>query len=63
MTAWSWLDFQNHIRDRPMMILITKSKNVLIMRIVLSYQHISQKWASELNTFNLNYLLPYINNH
>lgn len=42
---------------------LAESKNASIVRKILGYQHIPQKWAAELNTFNLNYLFPYINFH
>ena len=42
---------------------LAESVNASIIRKTLSYQYIPQKWAAELNTFNLNYLFPYINFH
>ncbi len=42
---------------------LAESKNASVVRKILGYQHIPQKWATELNVFNLNYLFPYINFH
>jgi len=42
---------------------LAESKNASIVRKILGYQHIPQKWAVELNAFNLNYVFPYINFH
>ncbi len=40
-----------------------EGKNAAIVRKVFGYQHIPQKWAKEMNQFNLEYLYPYINFH
>ncbi len=42
---------------------LAESKNASIVRKVLGYQHIPQKWAAELNEFNLKFVFPYINFH
>lgn len=42
---------------------LAESKNASVVRKILGYQHIPQKWASKLNEFNLNVLYPYINFH
>jgi len=42
---------------------LAESKNASVVRKIFGYQHIPQKWASELNAFNLKYLFPYINFH
>ncbi len=42
---------------------LAESKNASIVRKTFGYQHISQKWAPEINEFNRKYLNPYINYH
>jgi transposase InsO family protein len=42
---------------------LAESKNASIVRKQFGYQHIAQKWASEINEFNIQYLYPYINYH
>lgn len=42
---------------------LAESKNGSIIRKHLGYMHIPQKWASKLNSFNKEYLNPYINFH
>jgi len=42
---------------------LAESKNASIVRKILGYQHIPQKWATELNEFNLKFVYPYINFH
>ena len=42
---------------------LAESKNASIVRKQFGYQHIPQKWAPLMNTFNLKYLYPYINYH
>lgn len=42
---------------------LAESKNASIVRKTLGYHHIPQKWAPELNEFNLTFLFPYINFH
>jgi len=42
---------------------LAESKNASIVRKMLGYQHIPQKWATELNEFNLKFIFPYINFH
>lgn len=42
---------------------LAESKNASVVRKILGYQHIPQKWAPELNEFNLDYVYPYINFH
>lgn len=42
---------------------LAESKNACVVRKVLGYSHIPQKWAPELNAFNLTFLFPYINFH
>jgi len=42
---------------------LAESKNASIVRKTLGYQHIPQKWAPEVNEFNLKFLYPYINFH
>lgn len=42
---------------------LAESKNASVVRKILGFQHIPQKWASELNEFNLKFVFPYINFH
>jgi len=42
---------------------LAECKNGAIVRKILGYVHIPQKWADEINTFNKKYLVPYINFH
>lgn len=42
---------------------LVESKNGSVVRKIYGYTHIPQKWASELNEFNYNHLIPYINFH
>ena len=48
-----------HLNDNA----LAESKNASIVRKTFGYQHISQKWAPEINEFNRKYLNPYINYH
>lgn len=45
-----------HCNDNP----LAEGKNGAIVRKHLGYEHIPQKWASEMNMFHLPYLTPYI---
>lgn len=38
---------------------LAESKNASIVRKTFGYQHIPQKWAAQINTFNQQYLNPY----
>ncbi len=40
-----------------------EGKNAAVVRKQFGYQHIPQKWAQEMNQFNLDHLFPYINYH
>jgi transposase InsO family protein len=42
---------------------LIESKNGSVIRKILGYTHIPQKWAEEINEFNKKYLVPYINFH
>lgn len=42
---------------------LVESKNAAVARKHLGYAHIPQRWAPQINTFNLNFLTPYINFH
>jgi transposase InsO family protein len=42
---------------------LVESKNAAVVRKHLGYAHIPQRWAPQINTFNLNFLTPYINFH
>jgi transposase InsO family protein len=42
---------------------LVETKNGSVVRKYLGYVHISQKWASVINEFNQNYLVPYLNYH
>ena len=42
---------------------LVESKNGAVIRKIFGHTHIAQKWAPELNEFNYNHLIPYINFH
>jgi len=42
---------------------LAESKNASVVRKIFGYEHIPQRWATDLNTFNRRYLNPYINYH
>lgn len=42
---------------------LAESKNGSVVRKLLGYMHIPQKWAPKLNEFNKDYLNPYLNFH
>jgi transposase InsO family protein len=42
---------------------LAESKNASVVRKVLGYRHIPQKWAGLINQFNRGYLNPHINYH
>ncbi len=42
---------------------LAESKNASVVRKVLGYRHIPQKWAGLINTFNQEYLNPHVNYH
>lgn len=42
---------------------LVEGKNAAIVRKYLGYGYIAQKWADEINKFNDNHLIPYINYH
>ena len=42
---------------------LAESKNASVVRKVLGYRHIPQKWATLVNQFNVDYLNPHINYH
>lgn len=42
---------------------LVESKNGAVVRKHMGYEHIPQKWASEINIFYLQYLNPYLNYH
>jgi len=42
---------------------LAESKNASVVRKVLGYRHIPQKWAGLINQFNRDYLNPHINYH
>jgi hypothetical protein len=42
---------------------LAESKNASVVRKILGYHHIPQKWAYEINDFNQAYLNPHINYH
>jgi len=42
---------------------LAESKNASVVRKIFGYEHIPQKWATEINAFNRKYLNPYINYH
>ncbi|HID01706.1 MAG TPA: transposase [Desulfobacterales bacterium] len=42
---------------------LAESKNASVVRKILGYHHIPQKWANQINDFNQAYLNPHINYH
>ena len=42
---------------------LAESKNASVIRKIYGYSHIGQHWAEELNTFNRDYLIPFLNYH
>ena len=42
---------------------LAESKNASVIRKTFGYEHISQKWAKEINTFNRHFLNPHLNYH
>ena len=42
---------------------LVESKNGAVIRKILGYAHIPQKYATAINEFNRNYLTPYLNFH
>jgi len=42
---------------------LAESKNASVVRKTYGYVHIAQHWADELNIFNREYLIPFINFH
>jgi transposase len=42
---------------------LAESKNASVVRKILGYHHIPQKWASLVNEFNQSYINPHINYH
>jgi len=42
---------------------LAESKNASVVRKILGYSHIPQRWAPLINEFNQQYLNPYINYH
>lgn len=42
---------------------LAESKNASVVRKIFGYAHISQAWAPEINLFNQEHLVPYINYH
>ena len=42
---------------------LIECKNGAIIRKILGYMHIPQRWADKINDFNKRYLVPYINFH
>lgn len=42
---------------------LAECKNGAVVRKILGYMHIPQKWAERINDFNQKYLVPYINFH
>jgi hypothetical protein len=42
---------------------LAEGKNAAIVRKQFGYLHITQKWAPQMNDFNVNYLCPLINYH
>src|SRR3990167_3371554 len=42
---------------------LAECKNGAVVRKILGYMHIPQKWAEKLNDFNQKYLVPYLNFH
>lgn len=42
---------------------LAESKNASVIRKIYGYSHIGQHWAQALNTFNRDYLIPFLNYH
>ncbi|VAW68768.1 Integrase, catalytic region [hydrothermal vent metagenome] len=42
---------------------LAESKNASVVRKIFGYEHIPQRWATEINAFNRKHLNPYINYH
>ena len=42
---------------------LAESKNASVVRKTFGYSHIEQHWADEINVFNREYLIPFINFH
>jgi hypothetical protein len=42
---------------------LAESKNASVVRKTFGYSHIEQHWADELNIFNRDHLIPFINYH
>jgi hypothetical protein len=42
---------------------LAECKNGAVIRMILGYVHIPQKWADIINEFNQKYLVPYLNYH
>ena len=42
---------------------LAESKNASVVRKIFGYEHIAQRWATEINVFNRKHLNPYINYH
>ena len=42
---------------------LAESKNASVIRKIFGYEHISQKWAKEINAFNRRFLNPHLNYH
>jgi hypothetical protein len=42
---------------------LAESKNAAVVRKILGYCHIPQKFAPQVNRFNQDYLVPYVNYH
>ena len=42
---------------------LVECKNGAVVRKVLGYYHIPQKWAPKVNAFNRDYVIPYLNYH
>ena len=42
---------------------LAECKNGAVIRKILGYMHIPQKWADRINEFNQKYLVPYLNFH
>jgi transposase InsO family protein len=40
--------------------ILAEGKNAAIVRKQFGYSHIPQKWAPQMNDFNVNYLCPHI---
>ena len=42
---------------------LAESKNASVIRKIYGYSHIEQHWANELNSFNREHLIPFLNYH